>query len=371
MKADIQVTEEFKKLIPDEAARVLLLNLIHGLPGIVALLDENRKLVFSNQSLLDAISIDSFEEAFQLRPGDLFKCVNADIGPDGCGSSEACQLCGALRAMEESRVSKETYTSECRILSTNADKTKAYNFRFTSTPFFSDSNMYFVITIEDISGQTRKAELEKIFFHDVFNSLAGFDGVIDLLKRGQTMGDTHLRILEESYNTLARTVKEQKDFSQAEAGELVILPEQVNSLQMIRSAVSPFEHSNKYPATIELVQESISMDFITDSALLSRILTNMLKNALEASTENEVVRIWAEKHEQGIEFKVSNPAYIPRADQLQIFERSFSTKGKGRGLGTYSMKLLGEDYLGGKVDFKSEETEGTTFSIQLPAEPKP
>jgi len=34
-------------------------------------------------------------------------------------------------------------------------------------------------------------------------------------------------------------------------------------------------------------------------------------------------------------------------------------------LGTYSMKILGEQSLGGTVDFTTSETEGTTFFIIL------
>jgi sensor histidine kinase regulating citrate/malate metabolism len=52
---------------------------------------------------------------------------------------------------------------------------------------------------------------------------------------------------------------------------------------------------------------------------------------------------------------------MPRAVQLQIFQRSFSTKGNGRGLGTYSMKLLSERYLNGRVTFKSSSRDGTVF----------
>jgi signal transduction histidine kinase len=51
--------------------------------------------------------------------------------------------------------------------------------------------------------------------------------------------------------------------------------------------------------------------------------------------------------------------------QLQIFQRFFSTKGPGRGLGTYSMKLFGERYLKGKVDFSSQAPQGTTFTVTL------
>ncbi|MBK7132833.1 MAG: hypothetical protein IPH69_08460 [Bacteroidales bacterium] len=51
--------------------------------------------------------------------------------------------------------------------------------------------------------------------------------------------------------------------------------------------------------------------------------------------------------------------------QMRIFQRSFSTKGKGRGLGTYSIRLMTENYLHGKVSFVSNEADGTVFSVIL------
>ncbi|MPN46151.1 hypothetical protein SDC9_193734 [bioreactor metagenome] len=59
---------------------------------------------------------------------------------------------------------------------------------------------------------------------------------------------------------------------------------------------------------------------------------------------------------------------MPPDSQLQIFNRSFSTKGDGRGLGTYSIRLLGEKYLKGHVGFTSNKNDGTTFFIRLPKE---
>ena len=63
-----------------------------------------------------------------------------------------------------------------------------------------------------------------------------------------------------------------------------------------------------------------------------------------------------------------NPGFIPEPSQLQVFQRSFSTKGRGRGIGTYSMKMLTEEYLGGAISFRSSEREGTTFNVILPRE---
>jgi sensor histidine kinase regulating citrate/malate metabolism len=71
------------------------------------------------------------------------------------------------------------------------------------------------------------------------------------------------------------------------------------------------------------------------------------------------------KEDEKLKFSVHNTKFITRDIEMQVFMRTFSTKGPQRGLGTYSMKILGEQSLGGTVDFTTSETEGTTFFIIL------
>jgi signal transduction histidine kinase len=93
----------------------------------------------------------------------------------------------------------------------------------------------------------------------------------------------------------------------------------------------------------------------------------MVKNALEAtSPREEIVLSCRAARGRRIEFRVYNPAYIPRDIQQQVFQRFFSTKGKDRGLGTYGMRLLSEQYLKGKVSFFSSPEMGTCFLARYP-----
>ena len=52
--------------------------------------------------------------------------------------------------------------------------------------------------------------------------------------------------------------------------------------------------------------------------------------------------------------------------KAQVFQRSFSTKGEGHGLGTYSIKLLTERYLKGTTGFTSSAENGTEFFVRIP-----
>jgi sensor histidine kinase regulating citrate/malate metabolism len=58
---------------------------------------------------------------------------------------------------------------------------------------------------------------------------------------------------------------------------------------------------------------------------------------------------------------------IPAAVAQRIFQRHFSTKSvDGRGFGTYSIKLLGKTFLGGRASFFSSDRVGTEFRFFLP-----
>jgi signal transduction histidine kinase len=94
-----------------------------------------------------------------------------------------------------------------------------------------------------------------------------------------------------------------------------------------------------------------------------------LVNALEATPRDGVVSAGCGSAAERVAFRVHNPGVIPVAARWQIFQRSFSTKGVNRGLGTYSVKLLTERYLHGRAGFTTSTDGGTTFFVELPLRP--
>lgn len=70
-------------------------------------------------------------------------------------------------------------------------------------------------------------------------------------------------------------------------------------------------------------------------------------------------------------FRGANIAIRHGLTRMQMFQRSFSTKGPGRGIGTCLVRLFTEACLKGKVSFTSSEAEGTAFSVSIPSAPAP
>ncbi len=153
----------------------------------------------------------------------------------------------------------------------------------------------------------------------------------------------------------------------AESGDLHVDISVVHSTDLLADIISSFlYYDGSHQKQVIIDEKTYGFDFDCDHSILSRILTNMLKNAIEASDDQQIVTVKCTKEDDRAVFSVHNFGCIPRNIQLQIFERSFSTKGMGRGLGTYSIKLFTEQYLKGDTWFESTEENGTTFYVSLP-----
>jgi signal transduction histidine kinase len=118
---------------------------------------------------------------------------------------------------------------------------------------------------------------------------------------------------------------------------------------------------------LEALCSSEDVILYTDPMLASKVLGNMLINALEATPEGGSVHFKTLTDSTHVVWEVWNDGYIPTHIQERLFQKHFSTKARlGRGLGTYSMKLFGERYLAGEVSFASSQEGGTVFTFRLP-----
>lgn len=162
-------------------------------------------------------------------------------------------------------------------------------------------------------------------------------------------------------------IKAHKRLVAAEYNQLQLNIEKIDSLNFIRKIHSTYcdiQPEQEIKLIVDTNSESVI--FETDQTLLDRVLGNMIKNALEASSGRETVTLGCRRKDNQICFWVHNNAYIARETQLKIFTRSFSTKGQGRGLGTYSMKYFTEKYLQGVISFQSDTKNGTRFIVSYP-----
>lgn len=340
-----------------------------SLDGFMMILNPQRQVLAFNEDLLNFIGVPSEEELFGKRPGELLSCVHVEEGPNGCGTSRACAQCGAVLSVLSCQKTREVSTGECFLRAQPGGEETAFDFRVRATPLEVEGHIFTILLFHDISSIKRREALERTFFHDILNTVSGLMGLSGLLASLDNVDPKEMakRIVALSQK-LNREIQEQRQLSQAENGQLT-MEKQLTPVREILESISPvFEaHSVARDKELEVDQVASIENLHTDPVLLGRVLVNMVKNAFEAIGPGEKVKV-TYTHEKGQPcFRVWNPGVIPAKVAHQIFHRSFSTKGQpGRGLGTYSMKLFGERYLGGRVWFETDAEKGTTFAIALP-----
>ncbi len=345
----------------------LLMSVLEAIPSFAMVLDENRQIVAANRRLLDAVGAQTLQEIMGQRPGEAVHCRHACRSPEECGSTAACVFCGAVQAIVISQQTQTTQVQECRIPLMNS-KEGAIDAEVSASPIFVGGKCFTLATMRDISSEKRRKVLERVFFHDVLNTAGGMQGLVAMLRDKPSMeaGIEYVELLQDLCERLVEAIGQQRELLAAETGELVTRPVFVSVRGLLESIQKVYERHEIAGGRKVVLGQAPDIDIVTDANLARRVVENMVKNALEASARGATVTLDAQDQGEQVALRVHNPSVIPDAIKHQIFQRSFSTKGSDRGIGTYSMRLLGEGYLGGKVSFTSSEPSGTTFVFRIP-----
>lgn len=342
--------------------------LLESRTGATLILNAQRQVVAAGNGVQRFAEGLTLEQLLGMRPGEAIGCSHSHGSPGGCGTSPYCRECGAARAIISAVNGRESQ-QECRIIQSAPDGGfKALELLVNATPFVASGEEFVILSITDISHEKRRRALERVFFHDVINLAGGIQGLLDHLNQLDD-GDREiaLQMSRDNIRDLLEEVMVHRDLMSAEQNELQPRKHPVVSTMMLQQVAAVYQaHPVSLGKRVLVAGESESFDLTTDPVLLRRILGNLTKNASEASTPGQVVRLHCGVRGGRAVFSVHNEAVMPESIQRQIFQRSFSTKGEGRGLGTYSVKLFGERYLGGQVSFQSAPDHGTVFQLSLP-----
>ena len=341
----------------------LLVAMMDAVPNPILILNKQRQAIFANRALHNLLGEDE-DEIVGSRPGELLDCIHSAENEAGCGTSEFCRMCGAVNAILNSQKGRDD-TQECRI--TQHDGT-SLDLRVTATPFDLNSAAYTMFFVADISHEKRRRALERIFFHDILNTAGGLRNISELLKGASSdQMDDLVSLVHQISEMLIDEIMAQRTLSAAENDELSVSLSILQTRPVIEEIVAVYANREITTARSLLIDPACTeLTFSSDRALVKRVLGNMVKNAIEASRPGETVTVGCRSDPAGLRFWIHNPQKMQREVQLQVFQRSFSTKGAGRGLGTYSIKLLTEQYLKGQAGFETSEETGTTFYIILP-----
>lgn len=340
--------------------------LLHTVSGLLAIVNEHRQIVALNDSFLKMLGIIDPAESLGLRPGELLNCIHCHDEPAGCGTTRYCSTCGAAIAMVASFKTGQPAEEICALSAkiNGCDTELVLNVK--SQCIDIEGRRFILLFLQDITTHMHRAALERTFFHDLNNMLGILTGATELL----TMNPSSevVDVVQKAALRLKREVDIQKFLLREESTDYKIVLQRVTTKEIIKELKTFFSsHPLCSDREIKFTLNYPDLSFSTDVTLLIRILSNMIINALEATDKNGFIKVTIEKLYESLRFSVWNEGEIPPGVAVRIFQRNFSTKAEeGRGTGTYSMKLLGEKILKGKVTFFSSAEEGTTFTFVCP-----
>ena len=312
------------------------------------------------------LGTDNSEETFGLRHGEVLGCVHAHEEPAGCGTTEFCSTCGLATSIVSSFKHNKSVEKICALSATKNNKPIDMFLLVKAHPININEKRFLLLFFQDITKHQKRAAFERTLFHDINNMLSSLIMASQMLVKenpSELAEITHqasLRLSKEV--SIQQSLLQSEDFDYKPVFSEVTLEQILNELQSF-FANHPVAHEKNI--TIPNTYPDVAIK--TDISLLLRVLYNMVTNAFEATTQNGLVRVWLEQEDKYVSFCVWNNLEIPQDITKRIFQRNFSTKEEeGRGIGTYSMKLIGEKVLGGQVSFSTSKNEGTIFKFACP-----
>lgn len=359
---------ELQREIETVLASPVIQVLLESVSGMVAILDANRQVVAMNDGLMAVLGIEDPYLVLGLRPGEALECLHANDCPGGCGTSAHCATCGAAVAIV-SCLGLETAQERTCALTTLRDGLPVETCLLVrASPVEISGDRYVFLFLRDVTAEWYRAALEKTFFHDIRNFLGSLTSASSLLSCGYQDPDL-IDLVRRSAQRIASEVSIQATLRSADAGAFNTTRTVVDADTVLDELATIYRvHPLARNRTIRVRESEETVTLATDLSLLLRVLGNMMTNALEATDPGGHVEVRCEAREGRIDLCVWNGRFIEDDVALRIFQRHFSTKaGEGRGLGTYSMKLFGEQILGGNVSFTTSRETGTEFRLSLPA----
>ncbi len=243
--------------------------------------------------------------------------------------------------------------------------------------------------LEEALQQARSADEAKSMFlarmsHDIRTPINGLKGMISIAKDEIDDKEKAIQDLNKALNAeqlLESLLNDVLMMSKIEANKLEIKYENINIREVLEEVVDMQQESLKkknlkIQKEINITNESVK----TSRLALSRILLNVISNAIKYNKQNEIVEVSLneekiDEYNSSYIFTVSDHGIGMSEDfvEKKLFEPFVQEKQDARtyysgvGLGMSITKEL-VDKLQGKIEVQSVKDVGTTFTITLPME---
>jgi two-component system nitrogen regulation sensor histidine kinase NtrY len=214
-------------------------------------------------------------------------------------------------------------------------------------------------------------EMAKQIAHEIKNPLTPMKLSVQFLMRAWDNKDDGF---EKKLNKSTQTLIDQIDTLSNIATSFSNFAKMPKPRRELVDLVVRVEHTlelfaNTENVTIETnIEEFEKLIIIADHEHISRVLTNLIKNAIQAvpGDREAYIKIIAESKDEKVLLKViDNGSGIADEQKEKLFTPNFTTKSSGMGMGLPIVKDIIES-ADGKIWFETELGKGTSFFVEFP-----
>ncbi len=211
-------------------------------------------------------------------------------------------------------------------------------------------------------------EMAKQVAHEIKNPLTPMRLTVQSFQRKFDPNDPEVKQKMTDYsNTLIQQIDTMSSVASAFSNFASMPAQQNETLNVVDVVQLTLDIFNE--DYIQFKSDSKEIITIMDRTQLIRVVTNLVKNAIQAIPENQeeksiIVSVKEEKNQVQISVQ-DNGTGIEGDDSSRIFEPKFTTKNSGMGLGLGIIKNIIENY-NGTITFETAPGKGTVFCVFLP-----
>ncbi len=209
-------------------------------------------------------------------------------------------------------------------------------------------------------------EMARQVAHEIKNPLTPMRLNIQSFQRKFDPSDMQIK---EKFEAFSQTLIEQIDLMSNIASAFSDFAKMQKSKRVKGNLVEVIQSSIKLydPAQVKFEFEHDEITYTFDKNQIQRVITNLIKNSLQAVPEGRTPAILIQIKETTFKIFIKvhdNGEGISKENEQHIFEPKFTTKSGGMGLGLSIVKNIVENHKG-KIFFKNNTGLGTTFTIEF------
>ena len=183
-----------------------------------------------------------------------------------------------------------------------------------------------------------------------------------------------LNVIDRNADRLLKLVEDLLISAQAHSGSLALTQSELDVSTIVRHCAEAFAPAAAARGIrLECVAEP-DLLMTGDPGRIGQVVDNLVSNALKFTPAGGRVELLASARNGGVRIEVADTGMgIPADEQGRLFDRFFRTARAqdeaiaGAGLGLSIAKAIVEAH-GGDISYRTVEGEGTTFTVDLPAD---